>query len=152
MGAYYYAQSPVSAYTTFGTGCIGSNGPPRLEPNQLPRIGKTFSVLLLGLPIDQPGLGFFGTSRTNWGLLPLPLALDPIGMQGCKLWVSGEVSYVIQNTGPHGVLAWSLPGAVIPANTALIGSKFYNQAIIVDPQANPAGLVATNGGEGVIGN
>ncbi len=39
----------------------------------------------------------------------------------------------------------------VPNDTNLLGVTFYNQAWVRDPNANAAGIAATNGAKGVIG-
>ena len=51
--------------------------------------------------------------------------------------------------GQNGQAKFFLP---IPNAISLVGVSFANQAIVFDPAANPAGLVASNAAEGVIGH
>jgi len=39
----------------------------------------------------------------------------------------------------------------LPNATSLLGAKFFNQYLVVDPTANAFGIVTSNGGRGVIG-
>jgi hypothetical protein len=39
----------------------------------------------------------------------------------------------------------------IPDSPALVGVRFYNQAVVVDPSANALGAVMSDAAEGVIG-
>jgi hypothetical protein len=136
-----------SSYATFGFGCPGSNGVPQLLPNQPPRIGKPFSILLTNLPTQSLAILLWGFSRDAWGPFPLPLALAPIGMPGCDLLASGEIVLTIPDTGTFGAQVWGLTLANDPRN---IGRRFYNQVLILDPGANPAGLIVSNAGCGLI--
>ena len=42
-------------------------------------------------------------------------------------------------------------GRIIPNDIYLLGWQFFNQAFFLDPGANPAGMIATNGGSGIVG-
>ncbi len=39
----------------------------------------------------------------------------------------------------------------LPNDTAHLGLRFFNQGFVFDPGANQLGVIATNGGAGVIG-
>lgn len=39
----------------------------------------------------------------------------------------------------------------LPVEPSLLGARFYNQAIAIDPAATPLGVTFSNGGESVIG-
>jgi hypothetical protein len=120
-----------------------------LIPNQPPRIGQPFSVTLSNLPLHQPGTVYIGFSRTSWGVILLPLDLNPLGLQGCRLFLSLELGFGIASTGPFGVLPF---GFTLPNDPNLVGVEFFNQAFLLDLGANPGGLVTTNAGHGVVGS
>ncbi|HEX5095889.1 MAG TPA: hypothetical protein VFX21_07750 [Acidimicrobiia bacterium] len=44
---------------------------------------------------------------------------------------------------------WELP---IPEVAVLVGVHFYNQALVLDPGANPFGAVVSDAAEGVVGH
>jgi hypothetical protein len=68
-------------------------------------------------------------------------------MPGCSLLTSIEVWSLLQ--GSSGRASATFP---IPDLPFLIGSSFYQQAIVPDPSfGNPAGLVISRGARGVIG-
>ncbi len=48
----------------------------------------------------------------------------------------------------QGMATWQLP---VPNDTAHLGLRFFNQGFVLDPGANQLGVIATNGGAGVIG-
>jgi len=136
------------AFTTFSVGCAGTHGMPLLAATSLPRIGQFLHLSMTSLPINAPGLLLFGASRTAWGLLPLPLRLDAIGMTGCQLLVSGDVLLGLPSSGATGSVLLSVP---LPNDPGLVGGVFFNQAFLLDLGANAGGVIATNGGWGLIG-
>lgn len=50
--------------------------------------------------------------------------------------------------GSGAELTWTVQ---IPDDTALVGASFYNQAVVLDPSANPAGFVLSDAGRATIG-
>ena len=87
------------------------------------------TVSPLGFPASLP-FGLLGASHTTWSGLDLPLALTPIGMQGCDLHVSIDVSMQLRKVGITGSrAAWNLP---IPNAVALLGQSLHQQAFVID--------------------
>ena len=139
----------ASTYYLFGSGCSGPHGQLRIEPNQYPVLGSPFSIRIVNMPYNQPGLVFpLGLSRERWGLLGLPLSLAAIGMPGCTLSVSGEVPPVGLMPTIFGLAVW---GFQMPSDAFLYGSEFYNQVFYLDPGSNAAGVISSNGGQATIG-
>jgi hypothetical protein len=131
---------PTSTYMSFATGCPGSRGVTRLVPWDTPRIGSVQEVNLLDLPL---GVAFmvFGWTR------PSPQSLANVGMPGCTLHVSPDMAMLIAGSGSSGM--YRLP---IPPLPALVGLRFYNQALVLDPAAgNVLGAVVSDAAEGVVG-
>ena len=86
-----YQGVDLASYAGWGSGCKGSGGVPLLaaQAGSLPKIGKTFSLVVSNLPVKSGyAVLFFGTSHDTWGKTPLPFALDALGMTGCALEVS----------------------------------------------------------------
>ncbi len=130
-----------SRYVGFAAGCPGSLAPSRIVPGDTPQIGKTFPALLTNLPTNLALLGF-GWQRQ---LPPTPLAA--VGMPGCSAHIVADAIVPIGGTAHEA--EFTLP---IPFLPGLLGLKFYNQAIVLDPAANnPAGAVVGEAMEGVIG-
>ena len=112
----------------------------------MPLLGQSFSVQLGQLPVDHSALVWLGASRTACGPFPLPFDLTPIGMTGCALLVSCELYFPVFTR--NGTATWTV---AIPDATALLGARFFNQALVGEAAANPFGAIVSNGGEGVIG-
>lgn len=132
----------------FGAGCSGSAGVPRLALRDWDRpwLGETFFQQVDQVPTAAPMALHVGFSRASFGGRSLPLALDFIGMNGCELLVSIDAIGIVQAVA--GVA--SLPLSV-PQSSALVGARFFSQALVIDPFANAAGVTATNALEFVIG-
>ncbi len=103
-------------------------------------------VALRDLPHNQPVVLNTGFSDTQWGNLQLPFDLGLIGMPGCFLYTPPTIPTGLANN--QGAATWQLP---VPNDTAHLGLRFFNQGFVLDPGANQLGVIATNGGAGVIG-
>lgn len=137
---------PVTgAYTLDGVGC--GNPVPELVPSGVPRQGRAFAVDVTRIPagVNQVAM-VTGFSNTLWGATPLPWDASVIGMTGCMLRADLVVTSLLPATA--GTAVWSL---TLPANAALLGLNFFQQAIVPAPGANPAGLVLSNSHRAVIG-
>jgi hypothetical protein len=135
-----------ATYGTFGTGCHGTARPPALAASNRPWIGEILHLELTQLPARQNGALAVGLSDQSWNGVPLPLDLSPLGMTGCTLHVSVEATVPFA-TG-DGSTVVSVP---LGRDPGIRGIPFYNQAFVLDPQANPLGIAMTNAGRGVLG-
>ncbi len=130
---------PQSTYVGYGHGCAGSLPPARLVPRDTPKIGRTLEVTVFDLPASLAFM-VFGFSSSP----PTPLA--SFGMPGCDRHVSIDGAVLL--LGQDQQAKYRLP---IPDSPALVGVRFYNQAVVVDPSANALGAVMSDAAEGVIG-
>jgi hypothetical protein len=137
----------ASAVATFGTGC----GIPALDLSPIatapPIINTTAQVAVNNIPSPFSFVAL-GGSRTAVGPFPLPLSLSGIGMPGCDLLQSFDVSLAATPTGP-GSATFGLP---IPNLPVLMGVHVYLQGWAIAPGANPASLIVSNGIDWGIGN
>jgi hypothetical protein len=135
-------------YVAFGAGCAGSQGVPLLAnvAGSLPLPGAVFTATIGGV---GSGLALMATglSDTQSGGLPLPLPLAAIGMPGCDLLVEALQLDVVPAVGSAASWSWSLP-----AGSALLGVRFYQQGFVLDPAANAFGFVASNAAVATIGS
>lgn len=131
---------PTSTYTGFAPGCAGSLQPTPLVPRDTPRIGDTLQVRLFNLPADA---AFFAL---GWQRVT-PIDLGVLGASGCQWHTSVDAAVLL--TGQNGQAVFELP---IPDVIALVGTRFYNQAIVLDPTGNPLGAVTSDAAEGVVGH
>lgn len=145
-----YAYTPVlpAHYDLHGAGCTGTLGMPGLAPTlpwSLPWLGESLVGTLTNLPAS---LAFVttGFSDTTVGSQPLPLDLGALGMPGCLLRCSPEVTMLVSGAG--NLAQFSLP---IPNVAGMRGLGFFQQALAIDPAANPMGATLSNSVRGVIG-
>jgi hypothetical protein len=141
----YFPVNPAD-HAPFGSGCAGSAGVPRLDAESLPWIGSALTLRLSNLPPQMPAALNLGFSNSAWGALSLPFPLTGIGMPGCWLLVSPDVLCSIPGTS--GTTTFRIQ---IPFDPSLVWVSFHNQAIVLDPGANPLGLTTSNGGTSRIG-
>jgi hypothetical protein len=148
---WHYAPTDPATYTTSQSGCPGSAGIPTLtitSPSGYPWLGETFSVDVTNLAPGSPVAMAAGFSSTQWAGIPLPLALDFIGMFGCQALCSAEFFFPAGSAGPSGTATWSL--GPLPNDSAFLGFRLFTQAWIADG-VNPAGLIVSDLGEAVVG-
>lgn len=135
-------------YSSYGTGCVGSNGTPALAAvtGSLPQLGTTFQAQLSNMPTaGGAALMALGFSETTYGAFTLPFDLAPLGAAGCRVMISPDFNSFVLNAAGSGV--WSLP---IPNVPALSGARFLNQGLVFDTAANLLGLTVTNARRGYI--
>ena len=144
----YFTALPA-AYAETGTGCAGSAGLPRITPmpaSALPWLGDSFELELSPVPANAPVAWNIGFSSTQWGALTLPAPLASIGMPGCAILSSGEVSLAGTAVGSRATLTLQLP-----VSSAHAGLVFYSQAFVIDPSANALGVISSHAGVGMTG-
>ena len=138
----------AAAYTPYGAGCAGALGVPVLAraTGSLPLPGTMFTATISGAPAGL-ALMATGLSDAQSGGLLLPLSLAALGMPGCQLFA--EALQLDTVAGASSTLAWSW---ALPAGGALLGLRFYQQALVLDPAANALGLVVSNAAAATIGS
>ncbi len=143
----WQSDPQFATYSPFGTGCPGALGEPRLDGvlGSKPVLGATFDLQVNRLPLGV-ALVAFGTSTTSFGGLPLPFDLGPIGMPGCALRTSPDVTSLLSSAGSSGTISWN-----IPYSPSHFGFRFYNQAFVLDPSANAGGFSVSNAAAGQLG-
>ena len=94
-----------------------------------------------------------GSSRTQYGVLPLPVELTPFGAAGCQLLTNpfafNNPTSIESPIGNSPGLARM--GLLIPLFPSLAGAKLYAQWAVLDPGLNPLNLSFSNGVEMTIG-
>ncbi|HEX6813964.1 MAG TPA: hypothetical protein VF384_20240 [Planctomycetota bacterium] len=152
---YVWTEPPFAAsYATYGSGCAGTLPlPPRLRANPLwisaPILGSQFIAEVDQIPAGSLVGGVMGLSATVWASVPLPLALGAFGMPGCNLLASMDATLLVGVANANGSVNWV---TAIPATPSLAGFPFFQQAFVLAPGANPAGILMSNGGHAVVGN
>ena len=142
-----YSSEHPATFATFGTGCPGSAGTPRLTASR-PWLDGSFTLDVDNLPSAATAVCVaLGTSNQRWHNLPLPASLAPIGMPGCDLLVSFDVALGGFARGGRARLTLGLC-----ACPALVGLDFYSQAFAPDLGTNALGVIVSNGGAGRVGS
>ncbi|HLU38380.1 MAG TPA: hypothetical protein VK081_03285, partial [Planctomycetota bacterium] len=138
------SASAAATWESFGHNCGGSGVAPApilgLGSGQRPWLGDTVTFRVPAVPPGHPVMLVLGGSRSSWQGLSLPFPLGHLGMDGCDLLVGPELALAMPATQMTASYA-----LVIPTRPELIGTAFYAQAAMHDPQSNPAGIALTNG-------
>lgn len=135
-----------ASYTIFGPGCPNTLGTSHLAVAQLPRLGQSMLVNVTNIP-QMIGLMITGVSDTVSGLGPLPVDLTVVGMPGCSLRTSIDLTDTLF-TGQT-TAAWSL---AIPNQASLLGATFHQQAFVFNTVLNPFGGAMSDAAHWQIGN
>ncbi|MCA8968139.1 MAG: S8/S53 family peptidase [Planctomycetes bacterium] len=111
-----------------------------LTNSGVPEIGTGFDVVLWDAPEFALAILWVGTSQYD-------LSLGAIA-PGCSLYanIDAILGAVVTDAGGVGSVMISVPNF-----GGLLGAKFYNQYMVLDPSANALGLTLSNGGVGRIG-
>lgn len=135
--------------TAFGTACAGHTTPPvvDLDPLAPARIGQTMRWTGSNLLGNAFGFLAIGLSDTAWSGGSLPTDLGFVGMPGCPLQVSPDVTSLAfaDASGNAQVLVG------LPASTGLIGTVLFGQWLAQDPPRNAAGFAVSAGLRVVVG-
>jgi len=139
----------LSAQSTYGAGCAGSYGIPTIAPTAVgPRLSEPFVLDVAGLPTNALLVGIMGFSRTSWNGLSLPSSLAPLGMPGCQLLVSADLTMALADRPTPNTARWTTPVPYLPA---LLGVDLHQQVLVHDPAANAAGMTTSNASQATIG-
>jgi hypothetical protein len=138
----------AAALLRFGKACPGSGG--RLATfahTGVPALGNpSFALQIDGATASRPGTMFIGSNRQAWGALKLPFPLDPLGMTGCTLYGDPLLAFPIATDG----LGTAKVTFAVPSDPIWRNLHFVAQALVSDPGANPAQVVASDAAEGII--
>lgn len=134
--------------TVYGSGC----GTPTLAllpvASARPVLGTNARADVQNAPTAFTALAL-GFSDQWADLVPLPLALDAVGMPGCVLLQSSEWTGLPSATGTGGLRTFSL---AIPMQNELLSLPVFLQAYSLAPGANAMQVIASNGLQWVLGN
>jgi Galactose oxidase, central domain/Kelch motif len=138
----------LAATRTFGTGCAGSAGTPKLEFVLPPYIGAPTSLSLSSLPNSTFSIPFLyvGASDKSWGAITLPWGLGPIGAPKCTTYVSSDILFRLTASSGGATLTTTIPW--LPA---LVGNSAFVQGFVTDRSANALGAAFSNAVAGKIG-
>ena len=137
-----FSTTAPGAINPIGSGCAGTAGIPALSTTDsaLPWVGTTLPLEVAAVPAAAPLTLLIGASKQSWGSIPLPFNLSSLGMTGCTLQTSIDVTVPMANGGGLGTLA--LP---IPVNFGLVGQQLYIQTFVIDIGGNPGNATLSNG-------
>lgn len=138
--------APSSA-TVYGAGC----GTPALDfsPAANPILGEAAAALVSNAPTSFGGVTM-GFSDTHLASLPsLPLDLAFIGMSGCQLLQSNDISGLSLASLTASTMQFD---TAIPLQPALLGEHVYLQAYCLAPGENQLQMVLSNGIDWLIGS
>ncbi len=141
-----FGQVIPSQLAAYGAGCGGPAGVVQLVASGLAIPGQTVTLTGSNLPVGQLGAVMLGSSSSTSIYGPLPLDLSVIGMGGCWLLQSMDITDPFITSSI--VLARPLP---LPNDYAFVGFKLYAQMLMLDPILT-AGLSTSNGVRVSIGN
>ncbi|MFY9343590.1 MAG: hypothetical protein WAT39_13930 [Planctomycetota bacterium] len=139
------APHVAAGYTSLGPGCPGSAGASMLTATQPPTLGNTFTCQVDHVPQGLAAL-LSGLDAVNSPFGPLPIDLSFLGMTGCLGRIRTDVTQVAPSTA--GIATFAL---AVPWRSELLGFRFYQQALLPDAAANPAGLVLSEARAAVVG-
>ncbi len=147
---YKVGVRPNASVQPYGKGCAGSNGKvPVFSPYSFPWLGANFFRVGLDRAKPQaPAVLFIGRSSTKFAGMPLPLSLGFMGAPGCDL----NVAVIFMNPTSTGNSGKAFVDMALPNAPALERSVFYMQWAVLDPKANQAGMVTTQGLKAQVGS
>ncbi len=135
---------------TFGTGCAGSAGVPRLfaDPWRSPWIGDGFELRCDDLPPGAAAaLWVLGLSNTQDSFGPLPRDLAWAGAPGCLQRVAADLAWIAPAFA--GLSTWAVG---VPDAPALVGLQLHLQTLSLDQAANPGGFVLSDASTATVGS
>jgi len=98
-----------------------------------PVIGTTVDFLYdnaLNSPFFTPAVISIGFDRDSYQGLPLPLPLAVLGLPGCTLYHSNDVTEAVAVPPGTAQATWSLP---LPNAPGFLGQEFYFQGLHLEP-------------------
>jgi hypothetical protein len=138
---------PLPRLSVFGHGCAGARGVPALRLGGNARPGGSVNVEAVRLRPSSVGALVLGSSRDAHSGIALPLPLAFAGMPDCVLWISLDLALGV-HSDPSGYVQRTLS---IPAIVDLAGAVWYQQLLLIDPEANAGGIVSSDAGRVGIG-
>lgn len=137
----YRSLAPATV-VPFGQGCAGASIAPGFlpQPYHAPYLGMPFGVRLYSAPFNMPSFIAVGFSQTTYQGVPLPLPLGFLGMTGCQLLGSADLTVSTTVSGANAT--WSF---VVPQQPSLAGAQLFLQGFAFELGGNPANLINTRG-------
>jgi hypothetical protein len=103
-------------------------------------VGGAFTVGYQGAAPNVSGLATLGTvgAGQSWNGVRLPVSLTAAGAPGCW-WSVGSILWLPFATDAMGTGVF--PAVPIPLDHTLVDATFFEQSLLLIPQANPLGLL-----------
>jgi hypothetical protein len=147
----YCGGKDPGAFVTRGGPCGGVNrrAPRILADPSVPAVGSPFAVVIDRGPASASAWVAFGLQDQRLGgALSLPFDLGVLGAPGCQVHVD-LLALAAASTDAAGV--GRMPVA-LPTQAGLVGITFFTQWLVLEPGANPLGLVTSAGAACRVGN
>ena len=136
----------AGSFLPYGAGC----GNPRLQlfgdPMALPRVGQMLGIGATNIAMSAAVTLALGDSNTMWAGGALPADLSVLGMTDCFLWTNFQSTFPMMVSGAQASFQ-----VMLPNDPALAGFSAFTQAAALDPNANPFGVIVSNGLEVYVG-
>jgi hypothetical protein len=138
-----FRSEPSASATLVGPGCKGTHmESPELDVQSPPILGGALVVDIKNGPSQAPGLLFLGAMNPG-------LDLAAFGAPGCTGYTSFDWGFPISvNQSGNLVAPAVFPVPLVPA---LAGGVLHGQAFLLDPGANPLGVITSSGGRLLVG-
>ncbi|MHC5066300.1 MAG: hypothetical protein ACYTG5_20265, partial [Planctomycetota bacterium] len=128
-------------FSSFGSGCAGTAGTPQLIADSTARLCRSLDLEISSNLPSGLGAILLGFDPTQFKGIPLPASLDGIGATGCEMLVPPKRVFATF-VDAAGIASVSIP---VPNNPSVLGLPVYAQWALLDPAANPLGVVVSNG-------
>ncbi|MFT4841197.1 MAG: serine protease AprX [Planctomycetota bacterium] len=113
----------------------------RFDVSGRPVLGTTFDLVTTEIPAGT----YFGLAILSTTQLPA-VSLTFLGLPGCQLYQTIDVSVLWAQVGNSGIVQWPLPN-----NPALAGFEAFCQSATLTPGINAFGMAVSNGLKLVVG-
>jgi len=121
-----YQAVQTGDFTVYGPDCPPAGGSVTFSGTS-PTIGQPFDLSYGNLGTATGVLTAFGESDTSWNGTPLPIDLGPVGLPGCDLRTSAQVTEFSPSVSGAASYTFQLPNSV-----AIYGVQFFCQGLVVD--------------------
>jgi len=148
LGDMWELREPNAAsVVNYGAGC-GSQSLALVAWDR-PTLGSTVEAWTINAPVPF-GAMTIGWDNTAWAGMPLPVELSVIGMPGCYVHQSQDLTgLAVAPAHVPGILSFNL---TVPYSANLNGLHVYMQSVAYAPGENAMGLITSNGVDLTIGN
>jgi hypothetical protein len=131
---------PAAVTNAIGGGCTATNGVNVEIGAERLYLGESAPLYVSLNVAAAPAFAWIGLSNTSWRGTPLPFTLGGIGAPACSVGVAPDAVFYVGRI--EGTMVWYWSVCNCPA---VAGLDTYVQALMLVPQANPAGIVLTSG-------